>query len=165
MDPARLADLEEIKQLKARYFRLMDGKQWEAWGDVFTEDCTMDSGGPGSPPQTGRENIVAFVRAAIDAMITTHHGHTPEITFGSDREASGIWAMFDYLEGPGYRMKGWGHYHETYRKCEDGRWRIASTRLSRLRVEADPKQIEDALWPEGRARKNWSPTEQEGDPR
>lgn len=154
MDPARLTDLEEIKQLKARYFRLMDGKEWDAWGDVFTEDCCMDSGGPQSPPQTGRGNIVAFVREAIDAMVTTHHGHMPEIAFQSDREASGVWAMFDFLEGPGYRMKGWGHYHETYRKCDDGCWRIASTRLSRLRVEAEPRAIQDALWPEGRQLEN-----------
>ena len=48
MDASRLADLEEIKQLKARYFRLMDTKQWDAWGDVFSEDCSMDSGPPGS---------------------------------------------------------------------------------------------------------------------
>lgn len=151
MDPARLADLEAIKQLKARYFRLMDTKQWEAWGEVFTEDCSMANAGPDDPPTVGRAAIVDFVRQAIDPMITTHHGHSPEIDFASEREARGIWAMFDYLEAPGYRMQGWGHYHETYRKGEDGRWRIASSRLTRLRVEAEPREVQDYLWPEGRA--------------
>ena len=30
---------EEIKQLKARYFRLMDTKQWQKFAAVFTEDA------------------------------------------------------------------------------------------------------------------------------
>jgi len=155
VDPDRLVDLEAIKQLKARYFRLMDTRQWEAWGDVFTEDCSMANAGPEDPPTVGRDAIVAFVRDAVEPMITTHHGHSPEIEFHSATSASGIWAMFDYLEGPGYRMQGWGHYHETYRKGVDGRWRIASTRLMRLRVEATPSEVEDYLWPEGRTLKAW----------
>ena len=38
MDPSRLVDLEEIKRLKARYFRTLDTKQWKEFGDVFTEE-------------------------------------------------------------------------------------------------------------------------------
>ena len=33
------ADIEAIKQLKADYFRLLDSKQWRAWGELFTEDA------------------------------------------------------------------------------------------------------------------------------
>jgi hypothetical protein len=33
-------------------------------------------------------------------------------------------------------MTGWGHYHETYRK-EAGGWRIASMKLTRLRIETE----------------------------
>ncbi len=155
MDRARLADLEEIKQLKARYFRHMDCKEWDAWGDVFTDDCHMDNAAPGDPPVEGRANIVAFVRKAIDHMITTHHGHMPEITFRSADEATGVWAMFDYLEAPGYDMKGWGHYHETYRRCADGKWRIAKTKLTRLRVEASSRELRDYLWPDGKHLRTW----------
>ena len=38
----QLLDIEAIKQLKARYFRLMDQKQWEDWGLVFATDCVME---------------------------------------------------------------------------------------------------------------------------
>ena len=31
-------------------------------------------------------------------------------------------------------MQGFGHYHEDYRK-EDGQWRIARLKLTRLRVD------------------------------
>jgi uncharacterized protein (TIGR02246 family) len=147
MDPSRLADLEEIKQLKARYFRLMDTKQWNAWGEVFTEDCSMRNGPPGAPAVCGRDEIVAYVRRMIDAVVTVHHGHMPEITFTGPDTASGIWAMFDQLRGPGFELDGWGHYHEEYRRCADGRWRIASTRLSRLRVESPDPALVAALWP------------------
>src|SRR5262245_37696101 len=35
---AELVEIEEIKQLKARYFRLMDEKRWDEWAEVFAED-------------------------------------------------------------------------------------------------------------------------------
>ena len=31
-----LLAIEQIRQLKARYFRLLDTKQWDEWGEVFT---------------------------------------------------------------------------------------------------------------------------------
>jgi hypothetical protein len=74
--------------------------------------------------------------------VTTHHGHMPEITFRSDTEAEGIWAMFDYVQisPPSGRVsiKGYGHYFETYRKCGDGQWRISSKRNQRLRLDQVP---------------------------
>ena len=41
MTAEQLTDIEAIKQLKARYFRLMDTKRWEEWGDVFTKDARL----------------------------------------------------------------------------------------------------------------------------
>jgi hypothetical protein len=35
-------------------------------------------------------------------------------------------------------MQGFGHYHEQYRKGDDGQWRIAELRLTRLRVDSSP---------------------------
>jgi len=83
-----------------------------------------------------------MMEATLSNGVTTHHGHTPEITFASASEASAIWAMHDYVQvdGPDGRVsiKGWGHYHETYRKGDDGRWRINSKRNSRLHVDEVP---------------------------
>ena len=39
-----LRDIESIKQLKARYFRFMDTKQWDEWQWVFTEDARLKWG-------------------------------------------------------------------------------------------------------------------------
>ena len=44
MTPDQLADIEEIKKLKARYFRLMDTKRWKEWANVFTDDARLQWG-------------------------------------------------------------------------------------------------------------------------
>jgi hypothetical protein len=67
----------------------------------------------------------------------------PEIELTSATRATGIWAMFDYVELPEFTLRGFGHYHEEYLK-QGGRWRIQSMRLTRLRCEVTPGQ------PEGR---------------
>ena len=36
-------DIEAIKQLKARYFRTMDTKDWAAMQLVFTDDVVVDT--------------------------------------------------------------------------------------------------------------------------
>jgi hypothetical protein len=146
LDAAVLGATEEIKALKARYFRTMDTKNWAGFGAGFTTDATMDVSGelPGAAASDGivcgRDAIVSFVRAAIDVVTTVHHGHMPEIEILSASRAHGVWAMEDRLwwpDGAPIRsMHGFGHYHETYER-RDGRWLIASTRLTRLRVDLE----------------------------
>lgn len=140
-----LWDIEQIKQLKARYFRLLDTKDWDAFADLFTDDCEhILPSTPPKPPQPNDEYL-AGIRATLGEGTTVHHGHTPEITLLGPREATGIWAMFDYVDvdrgsdGP-LLLEGYGHYFETYRKCDDGAWRISSKRNVRLRVDMLPAE-------------------------
>ena len=37
-DDTALMEIESIKQLKARYCRYLDTKDWDSWRDVFTDD-------------------------------------------------------------------------------------------------------------------------------
>ena len=128
-------DIEQIKQLKARYFRTMDTKDWAAMRDVFTDDVLMDTSEAGGNVVTGADEFIAFLQEAIGPAVTVHQGHMPEITLTSDTEATGIWALHDIVDWPGgMRLDGYGHYHETYVK-QDGEWRIASTKLTRLRLD------------------------------
>jgi len=49
MELTTVEAIEQLKQLKARYFRLMDQKRWDEWQEVFTEDVTaVYHGVPGS---------------------------------------------------------------------------------------------------------------------
>ena len=43
----QLLAVEEIKQLKARYFRCMDTKDWAGFEAVFAPDATVDYTPPG----------------------------------------------------------------------------------------------------------------------
>jgi hypothetical protein len=141
-DIERLVAIEEIRQLKARYFYHYDHKNWDEWRDqVWAPDARLvvpELGADVGP----RERLLEWVREQTADQVSVHHGHTPIIEFVSDTEATGIWAMEDIIwrsrEHPlggeyGY-IHGWGHYRETYVKLAVG-WRILSTQLTRLRTE------------------------------
>jgi uncharacterized protein (TIGR02246 family) len=131
-------DLEAIKQLKARYCRTMDTKDWGAMRQVFTDDVTMDTTDSGGGVIAGADEFMAFLVAAIGEAVTVHQCHTPEIDVSSPTEATGVWAMEDMLRFPdGTELHGYGHYIETYRKGDPG-WQIASSRLTRLRMDFTP---------------------------
>jgi hypothetical protein len=143
----RLIAAEEIKQLKARYFRCMDTKDWDGFAEVFAPDAVMDMSGEMRDPNakgtgitTGGPKIAAFVRRVVDPVVTVHHGHMPEIEVTSPTTARGVWAMEDKLRWPEggaiKTMHGYGHYHETYERTDAG-WRIKTITLARLRVDTD----------------------------
>jgi uncharacterized protein (TIGR02246 family) len=134
----QLLDIEQIKQLKARYFRLVDTKQWDGWGKVFASDAVLEIP-EGDLVHRGRAEIVANVSTVMEHLRTVHHGLMPEIEITGPDTARGVWAMSDYVEWPsedGTRvgLRGYGHYVEEYVR-EDGQWCIARSRLERLRVD------------------------------
>jgi hypothetical protein len=131
------SDWLEVANLKARYCRLLDGKDWQGWGALFAEDVVLDTTASGGPRFEGREAAVASVRASLQAARTVHQVHSPEIVIDGDA-AQGVWAMQDVIVWPdGRKLVGFGHYHERYRR-ENGRWQIAESRLTRLLVELTP---------------------------
>lgn len=135
-------DLEAIRQLKARYFRTLDMKDWDGWGDCFTSDIlAIYEGAPrpnkDAPTEMQVEGSKTLVDACSNLMIdatTIHQGFMPEIELTSATTASGVWAMFDSVRFPTSNFKGWGHYHDDYVKV-DGEWKIKKTHLTRLHTE------------------------------
>jgi SnoaL-like domain len=168
MDSRHLADISEIHKLKARYFRLMDTKQWDEFRDVFTDDLKFyieNSPVPQSnqPTFPSADALVSYLAASHPGKVTVHQGHMPEIDFLDDDTATGVWAMFDWVDDPG-RGKAWqgfGHYHEHYVRCPDGRWRICEVHLTRLRVDdvtPRPSGSEPGIDPEQMRRAAAGPT-------
>jgi hypothetical protein len=149
---SELAEIEEIKQLKARYFRGLDTKNWPEWRRVFTDDVEIivdlavsSGGGDGHPlpHPIGGDAFVAHISEMLRDMSTVHHGHMPEIALTGPETATGVWSMEDHVRQPdGRDMHGYGHYHEQYRR-QDGDWRIARMHLTRLRLDFT------GPWPEG----------------
>lgn len=131
-------DIEAIRQLKARYCRMMDTKNWAGMRQVFADDLSMDTTASGGNVITGADDFMAFLQDAIGDVVTVHHCHMPEIDVLSPTTASGIWAMEDQLRfADGTELSGYGHYHETYVKLSYG-WRIQSSTLTRLRMDFTP---------------------------
>lgn len=134
-----------ICDTKARYCRCLDEKNWEGYGDTFTLDALLDTTGSGGDTVRGREALVKNVRGSIEHATTAHQVHSPEMALVDADTIDVVWAMQDRViwcehqaTGAGRRgLTGFGHYRERYVRCEDGRWRIASSRLTRLHMEFD----------------------------
>jgi hypothetical protein len=131
----KLLYFEELRTLKARYCRLVDTKQWEAWRAIFTPD--VEFAGLSAPFASLDEFIETQKRRLADA-VSVHHCHTPELELIGEQTAQGLWAMCDYVEYPWDAERrgfiGYGFYDEEYR-LEDGTWRISRLRMERLRID------------------------------
>lgn len=132
-----LKDINEIAQLKARYLRCVDTKDWAGFTALVTEDFHLESDGG---VKDGREEIVASLRKSLESATTIHHVHNPEITITGPDTATAIWPMNDHVifqgEKSPYVVHGYGHYHEEYVRAEDG-WRVKSCVMKRLRVDTE----------------------------
>jgi hypothetical protein len=134
-DDHSIEDLEALKQLKARYCRLLDMKQWFEWRKLFAENFVSDTSEAGGRQIEGADEFVSFVRKMLGTRITVHQIHAPEIELTSATTAHGIWALEDIIRfAPGLNLRGYGHYHESYEKFE-GQWRFKSSKLTRLRED------------------------------
>jgi ketosteroid isomerase-like protein len=147
-DLDRLVAVEEIKQLKARYFTALDAQDWDAYVAVFTEDAVMDlaeemqahSGeavdAGTDPVSRGREAIRTFIAAALEGSVSVHEGHMPVIEITGPDTARGTWGLHDWITfaDKGTQFHGYGHYHEEYGKV-DGEWLISFMSISRIRVD------------------------------
>ena len=146
-DIEKLLALEELRNLKARYFRCIDTKSFEELRTVFAEDAVFDfrealydpvagqrEGVEPTPPVEGLDNIVAAIGEALKVAQSAHHGHMPELELTSDTTAKGIWPMEDYVTNGDFAFKGYGHYRETYEKTPDG-WRIKTSQITRLKIQ------------------------------
>jgi len=131
-DLQQLTDIQAITQLKARYCRCVDTKDWAGYAACLTDDFRLVGDGG---VHDGRDDVVAFVSTALERATTVHHVHNPEITVNGNT-ATAIFPMNDYVELPGFVLRGYGHYHEEYVRTSDG-WRVKSSTVKRLRVDTE----------------------------
>jgi hypothetical protein len=150
---ADLLDIEAIKQLKARYVRCLDTRDWDGLRAAFTPDATFSS-----PVTKGaRIDLDTFIeRIRVNPIVlgSMHQVYLPEIELREDGTAEGVWAMSsihppeDFSEHwPGvvagrgehsdeyadllrrlfsresFVFQSYGYYREEYRRTDAG-WRI-----------------------------------------
>jgi hypothetical protein len=152
-DLATLSAIEDIRRLEARYARYADEKRWTDLAGLFTEDGwfrPQDVDGNPIANMVGREDITTSLASRNSGDVQPiHQLFTHEIDIESATTASATWAMADLIfrgdsampePGPNdalppFRtLRGWGHYHVTYRKV-GGHWLIATRVLTRTRLD------------------------------
>jgi hypothetical protein len=132
-----LAAIEAIRQLKYRYFRTLDLKQWEEFGDCLAEDVVARYGtqAMGEPLHfDSRAQVVDYMSSNLGTgIVTMHIASHPEIQVDGDT-ATGSWGFEDTVIVPDFKVqiRGAGYYRDGYRKDADGTWRIAGTRYERI---------------------------------
>lgn len=138
-----LLDHREILELKARFVRTVDAKDWDGYRDVFSADGIFDFGD--AKLVQGGDAFVAAVAGMLEGAISVHRAFLPEVTIVSATEAKGEWAVNDYIEwkpdpvsGERRGFMGFGREYETYLKI-NGAWKIAHWRVHYDRVDPLPR--------------------------
>ena len=142
-----LVDLEQIKRLKYSYLRCLDQKRWDELRTLFTADATASYGG-GRHTYEGADAIVDWIAGAMGdpGVHSAHRCTQPEIDFLSATEATGTWALVDWVIDTRFdvTIDGASFYEDRYVKQADG-WRIAHTGYKRTFEEIAPRGSVEGL--------------------
>jgi len=141
----RLEAIEAIRKLKARYFRLIDTKDWAALPALFAPGFKVVSP-DGKVWMEGGDAYAKSLAWGLEHAVSHHQGFTSEIEVFDADHAAGLWAMQDVIDWQDrHPREGWkaivgrGHYHETYLRTA-GTWQIATLTLTRISL--------DITWPD-----------------
>lgn len=136
-----LSQVRAIEELKYRYMRGVDLKDWDVLSSTLAEDATASYSG-GVVTLSGRDAIVKYMRDNLgsDTRITSHKVHHPEITLNEDGTASGVWALEDAVIDldAGIRIEGAAYYDDLY-VLKDGAWLIQATGYRRVYEALEPR--------------------------
>ncbi|MGB5809340.1 MAG: nuclear transport factor 2 family protein [Polyangiales bacterium] len=132
--------LENVVDVKSRYCRLLDCKDWDGWAALFLPNATMQIGPSRDAAIVGRARIRAFLMGQLRRATTLHQVRDPELREDGPGRVRIVWRMKDRVESPLYLLEGAGFYEDVYEQTRDG-WRIASVRLHRSRVTLQPKTL------------------------
>ena len=140
----QMLDYKEILELKARFVHTVDAKDWDGYRAVFTPSEGVFDFGGGFRVEGG-DAFVDAVSGQLEGATSVHRAFLPRITFVSATEATGEWAVNDYIEwqpdpvtGERRGHQGFGYEYETYRKL-DGVWKIAAWRVHYVRLDPVPR--------------------------
>lgn len=134
-------DIEEIKQVKHRYCRAIDTKNWADLRSCFSDDAEYAGT---ATVANGPDEFTAGVERRIGPLTTVHQVMNPEIREDGDG-ARGSWAMQDFItwdpdtDVPDFlrgseeqrSVLGFGYYEEKYGRTDAG-WKITWMRLTRI---------------------------------
>lgn len=129
-----LVAIEQIKQLKARYFRSIDTRNLDLIRTLLAPEVNITFDSPTYQFElNGVDEAIEFYRANFTPRrFGMHNGHTPEIVVNGD-EATGLWYLNDVFINLDEQtlLNGSALYEDHYVKVK-GEWLIQRTGYKRL---------------------------------
>lgn len=136
-DAERTTAIEDVCQLKYRWWDAVDTHDWDQVLALFAPDARVELGMK-FPDGRGIHTPADFVEFCSTVYYVNkralHLGHNPVVTVTSPTQAEAIW-KFEAVEHPIRDGKPapaathvWGRHRDDYVKTAEG-WRIAVTRL------------------------------------
>ena len=132
--------LGSVVDLKTRYCKWLDAKDWDRWAALFMPNATMQLGPSKASAICGRDAIRKLLTRQLKRATTLHQARDPELREEGPGRVRVVWRMKDRVETPLYLLQGAGFYEDTYEETEAG-WKIASLRLHRSHVDLHPKSL------------------------
>jgi hypothetical protein len=130
-----MEDVQAITQLKYRYLRTLDKRDWPALQASFTNDIETQYES-GQHCFSGIDEVMSFLvdsfaRLTTEGCWAVHLGNHPEVELLSEYAARGHWTLHAPIldVGNGQAAIQVSFYEDEYRK-EDGIWRISRTGYS-----------------------------------
>ena len=134
----KLIDIEDIKNLKHRYFRAID---MDLLDNVLSPDISIDyRGGTYRWESSGKETIKeSLTHAFHNQTAAMHTAHHPEIEVLSETKATGKWYLQDifYNFDLGSVTQGTALYEDQYIKS-NGQWLIQHSEYDRIWEHVSP---------------------------
>jgi hypothetical protein len=113
-----LADIEQIKQLKARYCLLLDAQEWAELERLFTPDAHFSVG---SGSYSSASAFVENLHTNLSGELHVHIAQMPIIELTGPDAARGLWNFSN--------RGALGHYEDEYVRTDAG-WRISATSMT-----------------------------------
>lgn len=133
-DVQALADRFEIMDVKSRYGRALDTRDWDLMRTVFTDDAEADFWAGGK--HKGIEPILTACSAFMETLDATHHlfaNHEIQVEGDCATGRVSLYAGHFLPAAPGgdpnFNVRGF--YEEEYVRTSEG-WRISKLKLNPL---------------------------------
>ncbi len=121
----RLSDIEEIRQLRYKYWRCIHKSQWDDLMDCYTDDAKVDFGY--GLQMEGKTVLADFYKESMTSTfsLVDPQGHNPEIEIQSSTTANGFWQLDNTMveAQTGKSVRVGASYNEEYVK-RNGEWKI-----------------------------------------
>ena len=126
----KIEDIEDIKNLEARYIYLVDTKQMEKVPDLFADNFIVDFAHMGTFKT--RSELSEFLKGAAEgSSMMCHQEMTPYIEVDGDK-ATGTWYLFGVFTHitPQGEVAAWiqGRLDNEYVRV-DGKWKVSVRRF------------------------------------